>query len=114
MTNYKPVDYRTKKVVRVTFDKDGRVAASPIEEAPVQKATSRVSAQEALDIATSVTSAELYKAKDDSPLELAKELGSYVMLYQKSPTFTNLKRISDHSEVGHKLAHEIALAELKA
>lgn len=111
MTNYKPVDYRTKKVVRVTFDKDGRVVASPIEEAPVQKATSRVSAQEALDI---VTSAELYKAKDDSPLELAKELGSYVMLYQKSPTFTNLKRISDHSEVGHKLAHEIALAELKA
>ncbi|EPL0128010.1 hypothetical protein R6U49_12955 [Pseudomonas aeruginosa] len=111
MTNYKPVDYRTKKVVRVTFDKDGRVVASPIEEAPVQKATSRVSAQEALDIASS---AELYKAKDDSPLELAKELGSYVMLYQKSPTFTNLKRISDHSEVGHKLAHEIALAEFKA
>ncbi|HCD6618207.1 TPA: hypothetical protein ACPHXD_002705 [Pseudomonas aeruginosa] len=111
MTNYKPVDYRTKKVVRVTFDKDGRVVASPIEEAPVQKATSRVSAQEVLDIASS---AELYKAKDDSPLELAKELGSYVMLYQKSPTFTNLKRISDHSEVGHKLAHEIALAEFKA
>ncbi|WP_073655434.1 hypothetical protein [Pseudomonas aeruginosa] len=111
MTNYKPVDYRTKKVVRVTFDKDGRVVASPIEETPVQKATSQVSAQEALDIATSP---ELYKAKDDSPLELAKELGSYVMLYQKSPTFTNLKRISDHSEVGHKLAHEIALAELKA
>ncbi|WP_134604537.1 hypothetical protein [Pseudomonas aeruginosa] len=111
MTNYKPVDYRTKKVVRVTFDKDGRVVASPIEETPVQKATSHVSAQEALDIATN---AELYKAKDDSPLELAKELGSYVMLYQKSPTFTNLKRISDHSEVGHKLAHEIALAELKA
>lgn len=111
MTNYKPVDYRTKKVVRVTFDKDGRVVASPIEEAPVQKATSRVSAKEVLDIASS---SELYKAKDDSPLELAKELGSYVMLYQKSPTFTNLKRISDHSEVGHKLAHEIALAELKA
>lgn len=111
MTNYKPVDYRTKRVVRVTFDKDGRVVASPIEETPVQKATSHVSVQEALDIATS---AELYKAKDDSPLELAKELGSYVMLYQKSPTFTNLKRISDHSEVGRKLAHEIALAEFKA
>ncbi len=111
MTNYKPVDYRTKKVVRITFDKDGRVVASPIEEAPVQKATSRVSAQEVLDIASN---SELYKAKDDSPLELAKELGSYVMLYQKSPTYANLKRISDHSEVGYKLAHEIALAEFKA
>ncbi|MFU3517209.1 hypothetical protein ACM7KB_23765 [Pseudomonas aeruginosa] len=111
MTNYKPVDYRTKKVVRITFDKDGRVVASPIEEAPVQKATSRVSAQEVLDIASN---SELYKAKDDSPLELAKELGSYVMLYQKSPTYANLKRISEHSEVGYKLAHEIALAEFKA
>lgn len=111
MTNYKPVDYRAKKVVRVTFDKDGRVVASPIEEAPVQKTASRVSAQEVLDIASS---SELYKAKDDSPRELAKELGSYVMLYYKEPTYANLKRISEHSDVGHKLAHEFALAEFKA
>ena len=50
---YKPTNYRTKKVVRVTFDKDGRVVASPIEETPVQKTASYVSAQEALDITSS-------------------------------------------------------------
>lgn len=111
MTNYKPTDYRTKKVVRITFDKDGRLVASPIEEAPVQKAASRVSAQEVLDIASS---SALYTAKDSSPLELAKELGSYVMQYQKSPTPANLRLISEHSEVGYKLAHEIVLAELQA
>ena len=108
---YKPVNYRTKKVVRVTFDKDGRVLASPIEETPVQKTASYVSAQEALDI---TSSSALYTAKDSSPLELAKELGSYVMQYQKSPTPANLRLISEHSEVGYKLAHEIILAELQA
>ncbi|HEJ3041346.1 TPA: hypothetical protein SL281_004647 [Pseudomonas aeruginosa] len=110
-TAYKPVNYRTKKVVRVTFDKDGRVVASPIEETPVQKTASYVSAQEALDI---TSSSALYTAKDSSPLELAKELGSYVMQYQKSPTPANLRLISEHSEVGYKLAHEIILAELQA
>ncbi len=108
---YKPTNYRTKKVVRVTFDKDGRVVASPIEETPVQKTASYVSAQEALDI---TSSSALYTAKDSSPLGLAKELGSYVMQYQKSPTPANLRLISEHSEVGYKLAHEIVLAELQA
>ena len=36
------------------------------------------------------------------------------MQYQKSPTPANLRLISEHSEVGYKLAHEIVLAELQA